>query len=286
MKRLVVIAFIGSVMVMALEIGLRVFDPWGAHIYYSEIDTLKTLYVADPVRGYTLPTGTIEFARSGFYPDGGWTATMTATGRRVPNSAVSDCSIAMVGDSLTFGHAVRDADTFTNILAGQFPGVQFYNLGMDGYNTQQALTTIQTTKADAYVYLLVSNDAQPQIDLNKLTVHTGDLWQAVWQYHWHWVRTQPTNTVLAADEPVYPEWFWQSLDTLSQHANVLMVGFAGETLAETVAQQYPTLHLIPNYHDHISYADGHPNPVGHERIAESIKPYLSVLIQGVCEDSE
>jgi hypothetical protein len=271
-----------------MEVCLRWLDPWGANTYYGELDILKALYIADDKRGYTLPIGTIEFTRSGFYSDGGWTATMIADGRLVPDSATSDCAIAIVGDSLTFGHAVRDEDTFTNILAGQFHNVQFYNLGMNGYNAAQALATIDIVKANVYVYILISNDADPPLDINQLHLAGGELFQATKQYFYHWQKIQSRgNVALEADDVIMmPEWFEVTIADIDSRDDVLMFGFAGEALAEQVASNYPDIILIPHYMTGISKADPHPDPEGHERIAESIKPYVAALIQEVCEDIE
>ena len=71
-----------------------------------------------------------------------------------------------------------------------------------------------------------------------------------------------------------PGWFWNSLAAINARDDVLIFGFQGETLAERVAERHPDVILIPRYKGNISVADPHPNPTGHEHIAESIAPYI------------
>lgn len=50
--------------------------------------------------------------------------------------------VLMLGDSVTFGSGVSDAETFTSLLDAR-PDVEALNLGVDGYGTDQALLRLE-----------------------------------------------------------------------------------------------------------------------------------------------
>lgn len=65
--------------------------------------------------------------------------------------------IVIVGDSFSFGLGVNDADTFTAKLNQRQTGVDFLNLSIPGYSTDQQLLLVEATgnKFDADEYLLM-----------------------------------------------------------------------------------------------------------------------------------
>lgn len=178
MKRFAIVGLSIFMSLFLVEYGLlRWVDPWGANAYYNDLDTLKTHYVADSERGYTLPTG--------IYQLGHWSLTITSTGRLVPDTTPDNPIIALVGDSLTMGHGVNDSDTFANQLARRFPNCTFRDYGLNGYNTAQVQATIDNTIAAHYVYTLVSNDAEPALTIDQMYTAGDDFWAGLHRYWYH-----------------------------------------------------------------------------------------------------
>lgn len=56
---------------------------------------------------------------------------------------------------------------------------------------------------------------------------------------------------------------------------MLIVGFAGEQLAEQMAAMDTNIQLIPHYTHSISYADPHPSSEGHQQITNALEPYVA-----------
>lgn len=57
--------------------------------------------------------------------------------------------VDMIGDSITQGYGVADAETFVWRLGMRLPGVSFENLGVGGYGTYQSLLVQEARAADA-----------------------------------------------------------------------------------------------------------------------------------------
>jgi hypothetical protein len=277
MKRVFASLFSVVLSITLLEIGLRIVDPWGAFAYYADMWTLRQHYVpvAD-ARVYTLPPGAIALR--------GWTATITKVGRAVPSSGVGACELAFVGDSYTFGHGVQDANTFANQVAKQFPDIQIINLGENGYNTAQVVSTVQHSDADGYVYLIICNDAEPamseMLHPEPMTAIQGlRVYNYYLQRDWRKRHTVQAQTELAE----IPQWFNQSIAALAARDDVLMVAFEHDILGGYIASRYPQVVTIPRAGHPNSKADGHPNAIGHERIAYHLIPYVSNFIHQICE---
>ena len=75
-----------------------------------------------------------------------WT-TVNARGYRGreygPRKAPGRTRIVMLGDSITFGHRVRDDQTFSAILDSRTGRFEVVNLGVEGYGTDQELIVLQ-----------------------------------------------------------------------------------------------------------------------------------------------
>jgi hypothetical protein len=77
---------------------------------------------------------------------GGETISVNARGYRGPLHADAPPAgvtrVLMLGDSVTFGSGVSDAETFTSLLDAR-PDLEALNFGVDGYGTDQALLRLQ-----------------------------------------------------------------------------------------------------------------------------------------------
>ncbi|NJR12666.1 hypothetical protein HC776_01960 [bacterium] len=155
----------GAVVLVAItlaliELLLRTVDPWGLY-YFSRIwkHFGNTIFTADATRGYVIPDGTHSFTR--------WQATVAGGGRVVPATADDDtCTIAILGDSVAFGYGVNDEATWVNVAAQALPHVRLLNLGVPRYNSTNVVGTWRTfAAADGFLYLIISNDLDPAIDV-------------------------------------------------------------------------------------------------------------------------
>jgi len=255
LRIVVTVTIIGMTALIGLEIMLRIFDPWGALAYVQDMKNAYAQLIPDEQLGYVQVDGH----------------------RRTPDSAQSsNCTIAIVGDSVTWGVGVSDNETYTNLLALMFPGVQFINAGVVGYNTAQIVTVIQTISADAYLYLMIGNDADNPPDV--LAPYKNQT--AVEIYYHQFARMQrqgdPTRT--------FPAWFTGAIQLLNTYDNVTTVFYGS---VENPVYQYAAAHLdriaaMPLWTHNNSVADPHPSAPGHAEIAASLEPVVATLITEFC----
>jgi lysophospholipase L1-like esterase len=120
------------------ELGLRVFLP------VRSSSELARLHMLRPDKSwlYGMRPNSVVEGRGGIRYD------VNADGFRGPRAArpknAGTLRLAVLGDSVTFGYGVNDADTFPTLLAARLAGarpVEVLNLGVSGYNpyTEAAL---------------------------------------------------------------------------------------------------------------------------------------------------
>lgn len=258
------------IVLLGLEALLAIFDPWGMY-YFGDLQTLFKDAARDPVRGYVFSDGVYQLARS--------TATVENGTRRIPAANPdADCTIVFLGDSVTFGHGVDDADTFANLLAQQFPDVYFINGGVDSYNSTNVLGTLRAfSDANGYLYLISDNDISAEHTLQPTPLDTSWLVR--------YLRFALVHSGAGDDSAAEYSRFYEDLDTISVDPRVALVAWPGPIIDAVVARGYP-VHLIPAYDAYpeyrISYVDRHPNPAGHQFIAEHLTPIVAALIAERC----
>lgn len=100
-RKLIVVLAMALVTLGALELLLRVADPFGAH-YYEDMIAVWETRLPDPT-GFT--------HRPGVYDVGGrYTFTIEPDGlRAAPSRTSSGPRVTFIGDSVTFGSGVDDA---------------------------------------------------------------------------------------------------------------------------------------------------------------------------------
>jgi lysophospholipase L1-like esterase len=90
----------------------------------------------------------------------GWVVGMTP-----PPARPEAKRIIAVGDSLTWGLGVAEAETWPAQLMSAVPGTEVYNLGMCGYDVEQGVSLIrsklQAWKPDLVIYAHYTNDVDP-----------------------------------------------------------------------------------------------------------------------------
>jgi hypothetical protein len=241
-------------MLLAMEGLFRLLDPFGLqravadlHLYYAALVWDNGLYI--------LPDGEYRFSN--------WTARMV-NGSRWTASPDSDCTIAFVGDSVTFGLGVDDSAVWVNRLAIQYPDVTMLNRGLPGYNSSDVRISLERTTADGYVYLIFDNDSDAPLQLRSKS-------------YWLYSALQHNVFLLTVSEKprVATDTFLADIAALPD--NVLLFGFEGEPLAIAA-----NAHLIPRYTERISRADVHANRQGNQQIADAMLPMVTPFITEVC----
>lgn len=265
-RRATIIALVNiAILLPLLEIGLRLFDPWGINRYYADWTVLYRAMEKRDIVDYTQQPGEYRFAD--------WTATeLSDYTRLLPDGGDGPCSLVFIGDSVTWGHGVDDHLTFANRLAVHFPDVTTRNAAYSGYDSRQVRDLMLLYPADIYVYLVISNDpyARQQPFVLDQGIAAGSLRRYI--MYIAGVYSSP---------PIY-DWsrFWRDMDAMAADGRVVFTAF-DDAFGRHIARYYP-VHLIPYYHTVNSRIDGHPDDAGHAEIAAALLPVVKDAVYKVC----
>lgn len=260
--KILLILFSFAVVLLLLEVALRLVDPYGMSYFHDTGDVLRnTQDISDTL--YILNPGTYHLNNF----------TLTVKGdhtRLVPDTSASDCIIVAIGDSVTMGHGVNDADTWVNQLALVFPDVQFINAGVNGYNSEQVLLSIDRfPQADGFVYYIVDNDVGDTILPKRDKSHSSYVSMYI-QY------ALVRSSLRGQAEPIYTR-FWQDIETLLSRDDLIAFN-----MADNLQPDMPlSVHFLA-WHENISAVDGHPTANAHRALADKMQPYVQDLISRVC----
>ncbi|MGB1288524.1 MAG: hypothetical protein ACPG7F_18460 [Aggregatilineales bacterium] len=289
LRRTILIGLISVlVSVVSTELFLTVIDPWGVRTYFHEIEHIQQLYTLTE-RGYVLPSGVHDFKN--------WSVTINdANMRYIPANTPPDeatCQVAFVGDSVTFGYGVNDADMWVNLIARDFPQIHFLNTGVPGYNSVNVRHAIENIPADGYLYLLIENDAEPDLSIKEEAEVTSAI-----RYYLHVLReTQRQTTEQTAMAAVDTDItitdaglrtlitnFETAVQAIFAMDNVIAFGFDDNAPTQYIAARYDDLILIPPFSESISVVDPHPTVASNREVAAAILPYLPDFFARVCPD--
>jgi hypothetical protein len=280
---------------LLIEVLLRAVDPWGLY-YFQDLEQLgNVIFQPDPVRGYIIPDGEYTFTR--------WKAEVRNGGRVVPATySDSACTIAILGDSVAFGYGVNDGDTWLNVAAREFPDVQFMDLGVPRYNSTNVVGTWKAyPNADAYVYLIISNDLEPALDIKNERFAGGGTGQPWIVRYTNFalkrgggtdqaeLQVQPDTEAAPPLPDDYPGLarFWDEVQELHIDEGVYFVAFEKEPLTSTLlARDLPLTTWSYPFKRRISLADYHLNPTGNEELAAQALPLLRQIAQDRCESDQ
>lgn len=253
---------IGIVLSLAIpELILQITDPFKIKPYFSDLALLFAAAESDSTRGYVLPAGEYHFSN--------WIATILDDHSRfVPDTHESDCTIALVGDSVTFGYGVNDGETWANVVAQRFPDVEFVNASLTGYNAAQAYSVIQTTRASGFLFTLVWNDADALVDWRRSPVPV--YMPLLYAYWW------TLNSQYRAVERDFAA-FDRAMAGVQSMSNVQIVGFEDDPLAQRAG-----VPILPMWTHSLSPVDGHADAAGSIQIAAVMTPYIAQLIEATC----
>lgn len=265
--------------VVGVEAALYIIDPLGVMDYLYGLSHLITIPNEE---GYTLAPGRVEFRR--------WSFTIDEQGNRLMPASEGTCTIAFVGDSVTFGFGVDDDKTFPYLLASEMPQVQFINLGKTAYNLQNIVSSVTRNSVDGYFYFVSENDSStpwmndPR-DYGIPREEPPRVSALRYYYEFFAVFTAPENSGGASNQD--QNTFWQGFDALWTRRNDDMAFAVMESpLADEMVGHYPTLLVVPRwtYQQQNSWADYHPNAAGHRYLAEQVREPLRALIARRCPE--
>jgi len=170
-----------SMVLLAVEWGLRAFNPFGVGFFHLLPYHMQGM-LDDPRLGYRHPDSVT-------YMLGSKQVRINAHGLRddeVPyNKPDGEKRILVLGDSVVFGWGVSQGETFSDymepLLDEQTGGRwQVMNAGVNGYNTEQEATFLRIEgmrySPDYVLLIYVSNDVDPVFDPNETTWRRYPSW--------------------------------------------------------------------------------------------------------------
>lgn len=267
MKKLIgLVAYIVIIVVM-LEVLLRLVDPLGVHTYYQWLKFSFNERTTHPT-GYTFNDGDYVIA--------GHEVTIENTNRILPVRPDATCTIAFIGDSVTFGVGVGDSETFAWGIAELYPDVQFVNTGRGGYDSWDLSNSIQYWEADAYMYLIVANDVtegyMPSAYEHlptRLALHNYIAW-----FNYTYVPSDISNgNNLSA--------YGDMLDVMDSYP-VLYTSYNRHLAFDVASERHEV--ILAEGMPIISRVDPHPTVEGHRRMASIFAPHVEDLIEEYCTE--
>lgn len=251
--------------ILLIDVLLRATDPLGAWAYANDLTIINNSYMLHPERGRTFSPGEYRATR--------WAYTITANHTRlVPGAREQECSIALVGDSVTFGLGVDDRNTWASLIAPHTPA-RIINAGVPGYNAQDVHRSIAGLRADGYVWLLIYNDAHPPIPWGPgAKFPDGGL-----TFHLHWLQRRMVATGVEADDDL--DMFDRYAAMIADRDDALILAFDGQHLTDRV----PAAVTLPMYQTTVSPSDPHPDAAGNEVIAAGALEHIQALAGRVCD---
>jgi hypothetical protein len=267
---------------LTVDTFLYHLDPLGVVAIHHAQATYLLLMQPHP-SGYRL--------RAGQHRLHNYTMTITQEGyRATPDSATSDCTIAAIGDSLTMGVGVDDANTWVNLLAREIQQASWVNAGRGDYSAGNIWALLENTPADGYLWLIFSNDAiTPMREIPVLIDPNANIYLPATRLYLNYVRglspASGGDTPNYGEQPGRPvdfEQFWRYADDILTHPHVLAFAFADNVLGVESFSRYDNVYVIPPFTARLSYADGHPSIQGHQQIAAAMLPQVKLFADSLC----
>lgn len=256
-----------AVLLLLLEFMLRAVDPMAFQVRYDALDMISQANGTE--QGYQVPAGTYEFWR--------WTVTIQKDGtRRTPDThADAPCTLAILGDSVSFGYGVNDQDTYANQLARRFPDVNVVNAAQTGYNAGNIRAVYAAyEQADAFIYLAVDNDSDTRAGAMSAEPR---LPQVSTYLIWLWKRSRGETWQSPAPAPDDVTRYLDTLHPLFEDDRVLVVTYGAIDFV-------PDPDVIVPITSTIAPGDNHPDKAGHREIAERLTPIVAELINRMCKE--
>jgi lysophospholipase L1-like esterase len=265
----IIIALITIILsVSGLELFVRLADPLGIIQYQDDLRFIYSAAKEHEARGVALVPGQYKSDR--------WSFSIGYDGYRVTPSRNynAECTIAMIGDSVTFGFGVNDGETFTELLQKKFGGFQFINSGVSGYNSGNFEPTASEIGADGYIYTQIINDYAPALRM-PTTKDRHNIFAGLEKYAWViWSdgrRQHLNNNAIWSQYGARYDGFLErdNLLIFTPHHNAWLIDQYGAT-------------SIGIWDSVISPRDGHPTPEGHRQLANEMAEYVETFLTETC----
>ncbi|MDZ4764614.1 MAG: SGNH/GDSL hydrolase family protein [Chloroflexota bacterium] len=276
MRKRVIRAIIGVLFVTALtiyllEAALWFIDPLGITTYLRD---QSTFIIIPNAEGFTHPPGQIALRH--------WSYTIDSSGNRVMPAGSDACTLAFVGDSITFGQGVNDTESFAYQFALDYPAVQFINLGKIAYNIANIRAAVENHPADGYIYFITDND-----DGLMWTRPTSEWGQPLDPPEGRAAIRYYIATFLELRTPAITDIdaFWRDFDALDARDDMLMFAM-GSPLAAQIVERQPDVPVIPRWTVDlkVSWIDWHPNPAGHAYLMANMESAVRAFVTARCGD--
>lgn len=264
MQRLAGVALTAALTLALIEVLLRVTDPFGVAYFHDLAANFYDVALPDP-RGYVVAPGEYHASHWSFniLPD---------NTRAVPDTRQdADKTMVFIGDSVTFGYGVEDAETFVNLVARDFPDWHVINDSYPGWNIQNLEAAWEMhPDADLIFVLTITNDMDEPMrtaDMRGWRPSYIQLYgtMIVWLLRGFPV---PSPEAAAALEPGWrasisriasdPRVTLLTIDTTGDYEQLVREMFPDKT---TVLQNFTSL---------VSTVDSHPDPSSHQFLADQI----------------
>lgn len=266
------------VIVLLLEMLLYWLDPLGLVAYMHSFERMYQTTIPDET-GYTFIEGTHDMMNYSY-------TILDNHSRRIPATNLdATCVIAGIGDSVTFGMGVEDEQTWLNLVAEQFPNVQFVNWGRPVFGAENVYSSYQNYDADGYLWLVISNDDFGEAGYKERQPNYVSALRLYWLYVLYpAIFGKPAYNVIHeytndVDEDVISVSA-QLAEQMLAHDNILIFGF----------DEYPTNRIeaaitISYYDDTVGLFDHHPSFKGNQQIAASILPHVTDFVERICSNN-
>ncbi len=271
-------AIIGVLLMVIITLGmieatLYFLDPLGVVTYLHSFAMLWETS-APSETGYTFVIGEHEMLNYSYTINEDESRLVPAT------NSNANCTIAAIGDSLTFGMGVEDNETWVNILAETYPEIEFLNYGRPVFAAGNVLRSYNAYSADAYMWLIVDNDDFPDREYH----HSDGDYPLATRLYWLYVIYPAIFGKLPFDV-LYESGETSTNDGSSPSADVAEV-IAEDTLIfgfdELPTNNIEQAIIIPKFTEQNSPMDAHPSVVGNQQIADGILPYMDDFIREHC----
>ena len=169
------------VTLIAVEIGLRVINPWGIEFFHTLPYHMQGM-VNHPVLGYVHPKSVSESL-------GKNTVSLNSHGLRNEEFPIAkpagESRILVLGDSVAFGWGVSQGETFSArmeplLKARTGHRWRVINAGVNGYNSEQEANWLRlfglAFQPDVVLLVYVVNDVDPIFDPNRTTWRRYPTW--------------------------------------------------------------------------------------------------------------
>ncbi len=269
MKRFIIsITWVILTLLGLSELSLRYIDPDGLYGYLSAWETLK---VMPSSHGYLFVPSTYHLRA--------WDVTIASDGFRHIDTVKSDCKVALIGDSVTFGWGVSDGAIWAQLIADNTDATILMR-SQPSYNIDNIKAVYDELSAlgdiDGYIYLMVANDAQNAVQAERFKEY--DIERTAIEYRLLYLMRRTNLVTPIEDIPHFRDTHAQMTGD-----NLITIGVQSNAPFIQAVQDITPYWINPSIHT-VSRADGHANAQGNGELYAQIAPVALPFIDKVCNN--